>query len=204
MAHRHECQRRVWTHEVYKDIFPNDDPATMSLSAFIQGLRKWEQGVSSDPGKRTFGKLERQANAAFEDAELVKLLQESTEDVAGIFTYDTTGFLSLTSHLLGAFGACNVLAIMKAVKILGMEQARGWKVATLNEVRAFFQLKPYETFIEMNSDANVATMLEALYGNIDLIELYPGVIAEQATFPDKTEHGLCLVPLYRRQCSWTP
>lgn len=42
----------------------------------------------------------------------------------------------------------------------------------------------------MNSDANVATMLEALYGDIDLIELYPGVIAEQAAFPDKTEHGL--------------
>lgn len=190
----------LWTHEVYKDIFLNDVPATMSLSAFIQGLRKGEQGVSSDPGKRTFGRLERQANGAFEDAELVKLLQESTEDVAGIFTYDTTGFLSLTGHLLGAFGACNVPAIMKAVEILGMEQARGWKVATLNEVRAFFQLKPYETFIEMNSDANVATTLEALYGDIDLIELYPGVIAEQATFPDKTM-DCALVPLYRRQCS---
>ena len=144
------------SHEVYKDIFLKDDPATMSLSAFIQGLRfrKWEQGVSSDPGKRTFGKLERQANWAFEDVELVKLLQESTEDVAGIFTYDTTGFLSLTGQLLGAFGACNVPTIMRAVEILGMEQARGWKVATLNEARAFIQLEPYETFIEINSDAN--------------------------------------------------
>lgn len=155
---------KLWTHEVYKDIFLNGDPATISLSAFIQGLRKWEQGMSSDPGKRTVGKLERQANGAFEDAELVKVLQESTEDVVGIFTYDTTGFLSLTGHLRGTFGACNVPAIMKAVEILGMEQARGWKVATT---------------------------LEALYGDIDLIELYPGVIAEQAAFPDKTEHGLC-------------
>lgn len=89
----------VWAHDLYKDVFPNDDPATLSLPAFIEGLRRWEHGVNPDPGKRAFGNLERQANGSFEDAELVKLLQESTEDVAGTFTYQMTGFLPLTGGI---------------------------------------------------------------------------------------------------------
>lgn len=86
----------VWAHDLYKDVFPNDDPATLSLPAFIEGLRRWEHGVNPDPGKRAFGNLERQANGSFEDAELVKLLQESTEDVAGTFAYQMKGFSPLT------------------------------------------------------------------------------------------------------------
>ncbi len=79
----------MWTHDFYKDIFPDDDLETLSVPAFTQGLRKWEQSVNADPGKSVFGKLERQANGRFQDAELVRLLQESTEDVAGTFTYHT-------------------------------------------------------------------------------------------------------------------
>ena len=181
----------LWAHDFYKDVFPNDDPATLSLQAFTQGLRKWEDGVNADPGKRTFGNLERQENGSFEDTELVRLLQESTEDVAGSFTHHTTRFLPLTGGELGAFGARNVPAIMKAVEIHGMEQARSWNVATLNELRGFFQLKPHETFLEINSDREVARTLEALYGTTDSVELYPGVVAEQATLPGTIGQGLC-------------
>lgn len=35
---------------------------------------------------------------------------------------------------------------MKAIDVLGMKQAREWGVATLNEVRKFFKLKPHATF----------------------------------------------------------
>ncbi|KAF6222366.1 hypothetical protein HO133_001452 [Letharia lupina] len=80
---------------------------------------------------------------------------------------------------------------MKAVEILGMEQARSWKVATLNELREFFQLKPHETWIEINSDPDVAATLEKLYDKVELVELYPGIVAEQATLPDTIGQGLC-------------
>lgn len=86
----------LWAHNFYKDIFPDDDPATMSMPAFTAGFRTWEHSVNADPGKRTFGTLKRQANGSFEDAELVKVLQESTDDVAGTFIYHTTGSLPLT------------------------------------------------------------------------------------------------------------
>ena len=181
----------LWAHDFYQDIFPDDDPATMSLSSFVQGIQKWEQGMNPDPGKRTFGKLKRQANGSFKDAELVKVLQESTEDIAGTLTYRPRRTFPLTGEFLGAFGASNVPAIMKAVELLGMEQARSWKVATLNELREFFQLKPHETFIEINSNLDVATKLEALYSKIESVELYPGIVAEQATLPDTIGQGLC-------------
>jgi hypothetical protein len=35
---------------------------------------------------------------------------------------------------------------MKAIELLGIEQGRQWNVATLNEVRLFFKLKPHATF----------------------------------------------------------
>ena len=82
-------------------------------------------------------------------------------------------------------------AILKAVEILGIEQARSWKVATLNEFRKFFNLTPYSTFSDMNSDPEVAASLEALYGKPDYVELYPGLVAEEAKQPRVVGQGLC-------------
>lgn len=78
-----------WTQDFYKKIFPNQDPVNLSSQELKQGLRNWAQGIDNDPGRRTFGGLTRKADGAFEDRELVKLLQESTEDVAGMFRKKT-------------------------------------------------------------------------------------------------------------------
>ena len=80
---------------------------------------------------------------------------------------------------------------MKIEEILSMQQARSWRVCTLNELREFFQLTPHEAFTDINPDPDVAAALEALYGTIDLVELYPGIIAEQAALPDTVGQGLC-------------
>lgn len=81
--------------------------------------------------------------------------------------------------------------ILKAVEVLGMEQARRWKVATLNEFRKFFNLTPHATFKDINSDEDVAKSLEALYTHPDHVELYPGVIAEESKYPLVPGSGLC-------------
>lgn len=39
---------------------------------------------------------------------------------------------------------------MKAIEVLGIQQARYWNVATLNEVRTFFKLKPHTTFCKLS------------------------------------------------------
>lgn len=53
-----------------------------------------------------------------------------------------------------------------------MMQARKWGLATLNEFRKFFGLKPHETFESVNSDPVVADHLRHLYDHPDYIEMY--------------------------------
>lgn len=56
---------------------------TLSLEEFLAGLRAWAQGINPDPAQRTFDDLKRKADGSFETADLVSLVQSSTEDVAG-------------------------------------------------------------------------------------------------------------------------
>jgi linoleate 10R-lipoxygenase len=79
----------------------------------------------------------------------------------------------------GAFGANNVPKALRAVEILGMQQARNG-TAGLNEFRKFFGLKPHKTFEEINSDPHVADQLRHLYEHPDHVEMYPGIVAEEA------------------------
>ncbi|KAH7009651.1 heme peroxidase family protein [Ilyonectria destructans] len=143
--------------------------ATMSPDEFLQGLRKWTSSVPGDPEKWTFGGLTRQEDGTFPDAELVRLLQEGTENVSGK----------------------NVPRIFKALEVYGIQQGRQWGLATLNEFRLFFKLEPYTNFTDINPDPHVAEALEALYGHPDNVELYPGIVAEETKKPMVPGSGLC-------------
>lgn len=83
---------------------------------------------------------------------------------------------------------------MRSIEILGIEQARKWNVGSLNEFRKFFKLKPYETFEEINSDPYVADQLRHLYEHPDYVELYPGIVAEEAKPP--MVPGVGIAPTY--------
>jgi len=50
----------------------------------------------------------------------------------------------------------------------------------MNEFRSYLNLKPFETFLEWNSDPEIADAAEKLYGHPDALELYPGLHAEEA------------------------
>lgn len=83
----------------------------------------------------------------------------------------------------GSFGPRNVPKALKAIEILGMKQARAWHCGSLNEFRKFFGLKPYDTFEEINSDPEIADQLRHLYEHPDYVELYPGIVSEEAKVP---------------------
>ncbi|KAI1917442.1 hypothetical protein LOZ39_000434 [Ophidiomyces ophidiicola] len=163
----------TWAKGFFSDVFGAVDPNTLTISEFRSGIGNWMKKFPSDPSKWEFGELKRQPDGGFKDADLVGLLQKSTEAVAG------------------AFGARNVPPVLKAVEILGIEQGRQWGLATLNEFRSFFKLKPHETFLEVNSDPEIAEALEAIYGHPDDIELYTGIHTEEAKTPFKPGSGLC-------------
>lgn len=80
---------------------------------------------------------------------------------------------------------------MRAIEMAGINMARDWNVASLNEFRAYFGLAPHETFESITSDKNAASSLRALYGKPDNVELYPGLVVEDAKTPTLPGSGLC-------------
>ena len=164
-----------WTQEEFARLFPGKDPSQVSLPQFATGLGMWEAGLSPDPQKRVFPNLQRSADGSLDDDALVKILADGTRDVAG------------------SFGSSNVPTILKAVEILGIKQARSWNLATLNEFRAFFNLEKHESFESINSDPKIANALRHFYDEPDLVELYPGLVVEEAKYLTGFEagNGLC-------------
>jgi linoleate 8R-lipoxygenase/9,12-octadecadienoate 8-hydroperoxide 8R-isomerase len=172
----HSCisaRDQKWSEDLYKEIFVGQDPDKISLQQFTMGLGKWEAKLPEDPVERPFAKLQRQADGRYDDDDLAKIFEESVEDVAG------------------AFGASNVPTVFRTIEVLGIKQARSWNLATLNEFRSFFSLQPYKTFEEINSDPYIADQLRHLYDHPDLVELYPGLIVEDAKDPMLPGSGLC-------------
>ena len=164
-----------WTQEQYAKLFHGKKPSEVDMRQFLTGLGMWEAGLSCDPQKRQFADLHRSADGRLDDDALVKILADGIEDVAG------------------AFGSTNVPTIFKLVETLGIKQARSWNLATLNEFRAFFQLKKHETFEEINSDPKIAGALRHFYDHPDLVELYPGLVVEETKHFTGVEagSGLC-------------
>ena len=166
---------------MYKEVF-GKKASEISLPELLQGLGKWEAALPKDPLQRPFAGLKRKADGSFEDEGLVKILADSIEDVAG------------------CPGARHVPVALRAAEILGINQARHWNCASLNEFRKFFGLKPHQTFEEINSgmkllensmslfsllelDPKVYEQLRHLYEHPDFVELYPGIVAEDHKMP---------------------
>lgn len=80
----------------------------------------------------------------------------------------------------GRFGANHIPAVMKSIETLGIVQARKWQVSSLNQFRKALGLEPYKSFEEINPDPEVAGTLKGLYGDINHVELYPGMTVERA------------------------
>jgi len=76
--------------------------------------------------------------------------------------------------------------------MLGIEQARSWKCATLNEFRLFFDLIKHEKFEDITPhDSHLALKLRQFYDHPDDVELYPGLPMEGPKKPMVPGSGLC-------------
>ncbi|CEL05332.1 Putative Psi-producing oxygenase A [Aspergillus calidoustus] len=164
----------LWTESFHREIMPGVDPETLSLKDFTAGLGRWQAGLPKNPEERPFAGLQRQPDGTFNDGELANLWKLSVEDCAG------------------AFGALHVPPIFRTIEALGIMQARRWNLGTLNELRAYFHLKPHKTFEDINSDPYIADQLKRLYDHPDLVEIYPGIIVEDAKEPMTPGSGLCV------------
>ncbi|KAI6090870.1 heme peroxidase [Hypoxylon rubiginosum] len=168
-----------WLNNFFLKLFPGrqaEELENVSWTELGQALLTFEQSIPKDPSVRTFDNLERQADGTFKDEDLVRILKEAMDDPAGVF------------------GARTIPKALKIVEVLGINQARSWQVASLNEFREFFGLKRYDKFTDINSDQQIADLLEKLYTDPDMVELYPGLMIEDVKPVRNT--GCGILPTY--------
>ncbi|CAL1714626.1 unnamed protein product [Somion occarium] len=160
-----------WVHDAFGNIFPGKTPDELSVADF-KAAAKQLQARAPDVTEWTFGNLQRGDDGTFKDEDLANVLHNATD------------------HAAGAFKARGTPHIMRLHEIMGIEQNRRWGVCSLNDFRQFLGLKTYSTFLEWNSDPEVADAAEKLYGDINMLELYVGLQAEEAK-PVVAGAGLC-------------
>ncbi|KAF7942750.1 uncharacterized protein EAE97_006204 [Botrytis byssoidea] len=162
-----------WTNAEYARLFPNKNPADVTLPELLRGLHSMEAELPTDPSQRSFADLNRLSNGSYDDESLVSIFSSSVEDLSG------------------AFGATNVPPIMRSIEILSILQSRSWNMCTLNEFRSFVGLSRHTSFADINPDPVIAKRLKEFYGSPDDVEFYPGVVVEKIKPPVVPGSGLC-------------
>ena len=181
-----------WTQKLFKELplppelkSPEAIAQPEGMKAFLGVLGKMEMELSQqDPQERQFpglkedrAKMERMKDGPYKgyyrDDDLADILTNGIEDCAN------------------AMGPQQVPVVMKAIEILGIQQARTWKCATLNEFRKHFSLTPHDTWDDITGNVEVQEALKHLYDTPDQVELYPGLVVEDAKEPKLPGSGLC-------------
>ncbi|KAJ3920728.1 linoleate diol synthase [Lentinula edodes] len=160
-----------WTLQKLQQIFPDKSIENLTAMDFVIGAKK-AMAQLPDLSHWAIGDLKRQEDGSFRDEDLANLLKNATE------------------HPAGAFRARGTPECMRLHEIMGITQNRAWGVCSLNDFRKYLGLKPYSTFLEWNSNPEIAHAAEKLYGNIEYLELYVGLQAEEAK-PVVDGAGLC-------------
>ncbi|KAF7324770.1 hypothetical protein MKEN_00518800 [Mycena kentingensis (nom. inval.)] len=161
-----------WTRDTFREIFEREDVENINVEDFAKAARKMKATLNEDPRQWTFNKLERGPDGRFCDADLAKILQDATVSRAG------------------AYKARGTPEVLRLIEKLGIEQARRWGTCSMNDFRRFLGLKPFESFSEWNPDKSVSAAAAALYKDIENLELYVGLQAEEAK-PPIAGAGLC-------------
>lgn len=153
-----------WMNEQFERFCPGVPPEQVTQKQFYAMAGKLKAEVESiHPNARTFSTLKRGDDGAFDDTQLSELIKDCIEE---------------TGH---SFGARSTPASFKAIEIAGILQARNvFQVGTMNEFREYLYLKKFNSFLEWNPDPKIAQAAEKLYGHIDNLELYPGLMAEES------------------------
>ncbi|CAD6499935.1 BgTH12-04040 [Blumeria graminis f. sp. triticale] len=164
-----------WMEDIIRSVYPDlksIDDVTLDMYKEVMKCHGHKL-MSTQPKDWTFGGLERNADGHFDDYELGELIKNCIEEPA---------------H---AFGAHGTPASLKVVDIMGQLQARDvFNVCTMNEFRRYLNLTPYKSFEDWNEDKETARAAELLYGNIENLELYPGLMAEVTKHP-RAGSGVC-------------
>ncbi|NXP38354.1 PGH1 synthase, partial [Leiothrix lutea] len=85
--------------------------------------------------------------------------------------------LILPGHWIGGGQTINANVLHVAVGVI--KESRQLRLQPFNEYRKRFGMKPYKSFQELTGEEEKAAELEELYGDIDALEFYPGLLLEK-------------------------
>ncbi|XP_062990962.1 prostaglandin G/H synthase 2 [Elgaria multicarinata webbii] len=92
------------------------------------------------------------------------------------------------SHMVQSFsnqragrvsGGRNIPASVLKVAKASIEHSRQMRYRSLNQYRRHFLLKPFQSFEQLTGEKEMSAELEELYGDIEAMELYPGLLLEK-------------------------
>ncbi|KAJ7083708.1 heme peroxidase [Mycena belliarum] len=167
-------QDTKWTEDLFNELFDfpaGKDFSTLTIQDFLKVARE-KMRPDPDVRKWTFNKLQRGPDGRFKDSDLANILHNAT------------------SWRAGAFKGRGIPEVLRVIEVLGIEQARRWGACSMNDFRRFLGLKPYNNFQEWNPDPKIAGAAAKLYKDIENLELYVGLQAEEAKKP-MAGAGLC-------------
>lgn len=162
----------AWVERIFASSFAGKPAEEITIRDFNQVTENLREASRRDIKTWTFAGLHRGEDGKFHDSDIAKILMDAT------------------SHPAGAFGARHTPGIMRTIEIMTIQMARKWGVCTLNEFRKSLGLKPYTTFQEWNPDPAIWMPAQALYEQVDRLELYVGLQAEDTKKPGPGA-GLC-------------
>ncbi|KIM75809.1 hypothetical protein PILCRDRAFT_665455 [Piloderma croceum F 1598] len=141
-------------------LFPGKSVDAITLDDFEAAIETSRAEMNQDPRNHGIPGLRRGDDGRFSDNDIARVLQTATESIAA------------------APRGRGTASCMRVMEMIVMKQARDWNVCSLNEFRKFLGLKPFSTFKEWSSSPEIVTAAMDLYGEVDNLELYPGLQAE--------------------------
>ncbi|TRZ02405.1 hypothetical protein DNTS_034463 [Danionella cerebrum] len=76
-------------------------------------------------------------------------------------------------------GGRNVAPAVLKVAVKSIEDSRKLRYQSINAYRKRFNMKPYKSFEEMTGEKEMAAELREMYGDVDAVELYAGLLVEK-------------------------
>ncbi|NWS54072.1 PGH1 synthase, partial [Chunga burmeisteri] len=86
-------------------------------------------------------------------------------------------FSKQTAGRIGGGQTINANVLKVAIGVI--KESRQLRLQPFNEYRKRFGMKPYKSFQELTGEEEKAAELEELYGDIDALEFYPGLLLEK-------------------------
>lgn len=83
------------------------------------------------------------------------------------------------------FGLQNTPSFLLSVEENTLKMGRALKLASYNDIREAIGLWRVKSFEEITTHQETQELLRKVYGNVDNIEFYPGLMAEEPTLPTK-------------------